>query len=311
MLRKVGAGSLGLVERMLVLRSLPAFKQLADDELAAVANLVTERVFQAGETLLRQGEPVDVTHVVVDGRVEILDAGVQVAVSERRIGIGSLLMLSRTHAHRTVRATRDTLVLELHTHRLRDLLEEHYALLDSLIRFIARETIDTFQGGAFDVCVPEVARPQPVFLPSLERDLDLVERILVIRQVPAFRRSSMDAVAQYAKLLEQTVLPQGEVLWELGEDCYHYYHMVHGSVRCEGGEGRGGLTYSMPGMPGFVGALADQPRWNRAVAASDVVALRVDREVLPDVLEDNFEMALNFLAAASRRLIQFLAMRDK
>ena len=40
-----------------------------------MANQASERVFKQGEMLLRQGEPVEVTHVVVQGRVEILEDG--------------------------------------------------------------------------------------------------------------------------------------------------------------------------------------------------------------------------------------------
>jgi len=307
--RNATSGALGLVERMLVLRALPAFAHLPDDDLAVVANQVTERVFRRGEVLIRQGEPVDVTHVVVEGRVEILEDGVVVDSSERRIGIGSLSMLSRIHARRTVRAEQDTLVLELFHQRLRDLLEEHFSLLDGLIQFIARETIDTFLALDEDFRIPMHERPLPVRIPSLQRDLDLVERILVIRQVPAFRRSRLDAVAQYAKLLEQIYIPKGEILWTQGEDCYHYLHMIHGVARCQREGASAVLRFSMPGMPGFVGALGGIPRWSTAVAETDLVALRVDREILPDVLEDNFEMALRFLEAAARRLVQFLDLR--
>ena len=303
--------SLGLVERMLVLRALPALAQLSEHDLAIVANQASERVFRRGEVLLRQGEPVEVTHVVVEGRVEILENGQRVASSERRIGIGSLAMLSNVHAKRSVIAQEDTLVLELHQHRLRDVFEEHFSILGRFIEFIARECIATFTDLKMDLSIPAVARAMPVSLPSVQRDLDMVERILVIRQVPAFRRGSLDAVAQYAKLLDQIYIPKGEVLWRQGEDCFHYLHMVHGHTRCSRDGESWTLRYGAPGMPGFFGALGRTDCWNTAVAETDLVALRADREILPDVLEDNFEMARNFLSAAARRLTHILELRDR
>ena len=71
------------------------------------------------------------------------------------------------------------------------------------------------------------------------------------------------------------------------------------------------MTYGPPGMPGFVGALADIPRWNRVEAISPVVALTADREILPDVLEDNVEMAKHFLSAIARRLTGLLELREQ
>ena len=64
-------------------------------------------------------------------------------------------------------------------------------------------------------------------------------------------------------------------------------------------------------MPGLFGVLAGlEHRWHTATAETDVVALRVDREVILNLLEDDFEMAARCLTLSARRLIRFLALRD-
>ena len=59
-----------------------------------------------------------------------------------------------------------------------------------------------------------------------------------------------------------------------------------------------------PGYPlGNIEALAEHPRWYDAVALTDMVTLRGDHETLFDVLEDDFDVALDFLRAMAQGAI--------
>ena len=300
--------TLSAMERMLLLRALPALAQLEDQELAAVVHRTSLARFPAGATLLRQGDLNHATYVVAEGRVQSVRDGEVIATGERRIGVGALAMFADARNAASVVAEGDVTVLKLSRTQMIEVLEGHFSILNSILRFIASEVMIAFDRLANDYVVPLRERPAPSYLPSVERDLDLVERILALRRVPAFARSNLDAVAQYALLLEQVYVPAGEVLWEEGEHCANYLHLVHGHVRCVREATSTELRFGPPGMPGFIGALADAPRWYRAEAVSPVVALRADREILPDVLEDNVEMGKRFLAAAARRLMHVIEL---
>lgn len=299
------------LERMLALRSLPAFAGLDDLGLSAVAQHCSERIAAPGEVLLAEGESMTKTFVVVDGRVRIEADGEVVARSDRRIGVGILGMLAQADSERAVVADARARLLVLERDRLSDLMEEDFGILAHVLRLVAKEIIATFIKLEGDYATPEHPRDTPTHLAVEGRELDLVERILAVRQVPAFGRSSLESVARYAKLLGERRLRTGDVLWREGEPCHTYLHIVSGQVHCRR-EGSGALLrYASPAMPGLFGVLSGREhRWYTATAQTDVVALRVDREVILDLLEDDFEMAARCLTLSARRLIRFLEMRD-
>lgn len=299
------------VEHMIVLRTVPAFAGLPDDDLAVIAGAVTERIVAPGEVLLEEGQRMSRTVVVAEGRVRVEEGGRVVKRSERRDGVGILGMLADYRSERAVVADARSRVLVLERDGLLDAMELHFAVLAHVMRFVAESIIQTYQRLGIDFTSPEKPRPTPPQLHVDGRDLDLVERILAVRQVPAFGRSSLDSVARYAKLLEQRFIPAGTMLWGEGDPCETYLHIVQGRMRGEPRGGGGLLDYGPPTMPGLFGVLSGrETRWYSAHAETDLVVLRVGREVILDLLEDDFEMASRCLQLSARRLIRFLALRD-
>ncbi len=61
--------TLGTMERILFLRQVPIFSNLAPEDLAQIADLSSERVFEDGDYLCREGELGDELFVVVEGQV--------------------------------------------------------------------------------------------------------------------------------------------------------------------------------------------------------------------------------------------------
>ncbi len=63
--------TLGTMERILFLRQVPIFSNLAPEDLAQIADLSSERVFEDGDYLCREGELGDELFVVVEGQVYV------------------------------------------------------------------------------------------------------------------------------------------------------------------------------------------------------------------------------------------------
>lgn len=59
------------MERMLFLRRVPIFSQMAPEDLQRVASTATERAYAAGEAIVREGEPGDELVVILEGTVEV------------------------------------------------------------------------------------------------------------------------------------------------------------------------------------------------------------------------------------------------
>jgi hypothetical protein len=57
---------------------------------------------------------------------------------------------------------------------------------------------------------------------------------------------------------------------------------------------------------GSLDAVAEVPRWFTAVTETPVVALHANMQYLIDVFEDNFAMAMDYLAVLARWLLEIL-----
>jgi hypothetical protein len=62
---------LGDMERMLFLRRVPLFSQMAPEDLQRVASTATERAYAPGEAVVREGELGQELVVIVEGSVEV------------------------------------------------------------------------------------------------------------------------------------------------------------------------------------------------------------------------------------------------
>lgn len=300
------------LEHMLILRAMPAFAGLDEAALSAVARRVRERVVPAGELLIREGEPLHRAVVAIEGRLSVTQGGQPVRGSQRRPGMGVVGMLADFRAVRSVVAQERSRVLELDVDALLDVMEEDFTVLAHLLRALADRIIDTYCALDVDFRAPVKDRPVPPHLQITHRELDLVERVLAVRQVPAFGRSSLDSVLRYVKSLEQRRFSAGQPLWAEGEPCHTYLHIVQGAIIGERAAGQGVLRYGPPSMPGLFGVLSGRERrWFSATAETDGLLLRVDREVILDLLEDDFEMATRCLKLSARRLIGLLTLRDE
>ena len=61
-----------LLERVVVLRSVPLFADLSPQDLKPIATIATEHRFEDADTIAEQGEPGDEMHIIVDGYVMVI-----------------------------------------------------------------------------------------------------------------------------------------------------------------------------------------------------------------------------------------------
>jgi hypothetical protein len=138
-----------------------------------------------------------------------------------------------------------------------------------------------------------------------EQDLNLVERLLFLRQSPVFEHTSLNALAALSRMMDEASFSAGDTLWRPGDPSGHVLLLISGSVAAQTADGSR-FTLGPGTALGSVESQAGRPRWYTAVAESRTVALRGDAQKLTDVMEDNFEMALDFLAVISQWLLACL-----
>ncbi len=290
------------LERMLHLKRVPMLSGLPSSEIAIVADAASERFFPKGALVYREGEPVGSVHFVVQGALATNRRGVRLGQAGPGSAVGGLAIFSGDPLGSEVVAEEDSLTLELDRDAVAEVLEDRYPILQHLLREMSRRAIDLLTRFKLD---PSAGIPEsPADIPQ-GGDIDLVNRIFFLRRMGVFRRSSITALAEMAREMAQVRFEPGTVLWHEGEPSSAIFLLRSGRVRATGSSGvafRPG-----PGFPlGALEALGEVPRFYEAVAETAVVALQGHMGVVVDAFEDNFGMAMEYLAVLAQSTLRIL-----
>jgi CRP-like cAMP-binding protein len=292
------------VQRVLYLGSLPLFGSLPSAELALLAEYAHERSVPAGTLLLGPGEVVGSFYVVVDGKLSLARYGRQLPAAGPREAVGVLGLLAGTDEGIEARAASPCVLLEIEGDALRDVFEEHFAILDHVIGATAQLVIEARRQLGPTAGYPPV---RTTLSARGRRDLDLVERILFLRGTQPFGHASIRSLAELAKTATEVRIAPREVIWRAGEPSRDLYVIAGGTVACHAGPPVQKHGFGPGDVIGMLDSLAGTPRWYGVEADTDVVALRIDVESLEDVLEDDVEMALEILSGFAGEAIGLVA----
>jgi CRP-like cAMP-binding protein len=278
--------------RILTLKRAGFLRGLPTQQLTAVAELAVERFVPQGRHLLREGEPVPAVYVLVDGQAHVTRKGRHMSLRGPGETIGSLCFLAKdAHGVAAVAAT-DVVAYELDGDALLEVFEEHFPILHHALREMARMCLELMSSAP----LPLVAPFLPVLeTPSVSREPDLVERILVLRRAGVFTHASINALAELSQGMAHVSYPAEIKLWDPGEPSGSLLLILGGSARLTMA---GGAEFvAGPGFPlGAMESLAERPRWYAAETLTRLEALHGTTEGLIDIIEDNPEMALSYLA---------------
>jgi CRP-like cAMP-binding protein len=291
------------VERVLLLKKTPPLDTLPSPLLAIVAEYARERFVPAGTVLLKPGEPVGAIYFVADGRVRVRTHGREFLMASRGNGVGGLGLLGRTDEGVEAVVETDALLLALEADTVNELFEENFAIFHHILRGLCRQLVQ------LRIAMPDVAlsvAPPLVHVAAGDRELDFVERIFFLRRLAPFAASSINALAELARGLNQMRFDAGVTLWSEGDPARAIFLILSGRVACHSSRGPGILAG--PGVPlGELESMGELPRWHHAVTETPVVALATDVEMLLDVFEDNLGMGLDYLALVAAWISRTLA----
>jgi CRP-like cAMP-binding protein len=121
-----------------------------------------------------------------------------------------------------------------------------------------------------------------------------------------FARSSINALAELARSLTEVRFDRGVTLWREGDAAHYILVTVSGTVVCSTRAHHETVSIGRGLALGAVEAVAEVPRWYEAVTETPVVALHGPVAALVDVFEDNFEMAMDYLAVLARLVLSEL-----
>jgi CRP-like cAMP-binding protein len=297
------------IERELFLRTtigrnLPSARELAE--------LLRAVVYDAGEVIYREGDASDEMYFVRRGTV-----GLSRGEVVHEFGPGSVIGILDVEQDkpraRTATALTDVELLSLSSEDRLELLEDSFEHTRSLIRMTATRLDEggRYGGAEIELAVTLAPKPEPLLL---------IERVFTLRDSPAFRKASIQALVSLAPSADEIRLATGELLFERGEARGVLFVVVAGCLELECSNSSGGTPeapdpegvrregvrhrYSSASLLGGGASFADALARHSARALTPAVVLRIREEDFYDVMEDHFDLArsvLSFLASENER----------
>ncbi len=300
----------GPLDRVLYFRTLPAMDRLSAGHLAAIASHAREQFFPRESTLIGAGVRPEAFFLVVDGQVEVERLGAREAVVGPGEAIGLVPLLARSPVGYQAIAAENTLTLRLDWQDHLDVCELHFPIVEHYLRFVSTQTLAYLRENPDLLSRPRGdggGGDQPA-VPIISRRLDVAERLLALSQSRVFPVESPDAVNELARHVVEVAFGPGQTLWRRGDPAEDFLVVLQGTIECRVGE-TGRVMALGAGQPlGVEEALGIEPRWYDLVATSAGRALRIGLAPLYDIMEDHFDLAVDFLALRAGELLRAQAM---
>jgi len=117
-------------DKILHLRRIQIFEGLSITELAAVASVTEEIVFQPGETVIKEGEPGETMYLILEGEVSVnkgQEQGREIELDRISAGdyFGEMALFEDIPRSATIRTQKETRLLMLHKREFAEIVREY------------------------------------------------------------------------------------------------------------------------------------------------------------------------------------------
>ena len=286
-----------VVERELdLLARMPFVESEAElDQLLPIARHVD---FVNGEHLFERGQPVDHIYLITQGKAELRAPGVPSWHVNDAGAVGFLDFLMERPYARTAIARGHVRALEIDAADYKEYLQDHVDF--------ASQGLGVLAGDLFDEIL---ASPDPAQLLARPPDLHpagehggqtMVERLLLLSQVPAFSRASVQALANLAQRARVASYPAGREIITAGVRYDVISVLIRGQVELHH-VGSAPIRRGPVDLLCHIAELTSVPRRVSVRAIEDTLVLRIDREELLDRMDEHFEVALSLYGHAARQ----------
>lgn len=120
-------------------------------------------------------------------------------------------------------------------------------------------------------------------------ELARIETVVFLQKVPLFSSCRAEEILRITAIVQERTAEAGETVYEEHLPADALYCVVRGEVEVSRSDGAGSRIAPL-GTFGVEDLLTGRLRTGRAVAASDVLLLRIDAEDLFDLLANNVEI---------------------
>jgi CRP-like cAMP-binding protein len=127
-----------IIERVSALNRAALFAGVQDYALAEIAQIVVETSFEAGETIIREGELESWMFILVEGTARVDVGGTEVSRIEPGASVGELAVLDPAPRAATVTALTPCLLFRIDHAAFQEVMEEQPAVVSALLVMLTR-----------------------------------------------------------------------------------------------------------------------------------------------------------------------------
>ncbi len=128
------------IEKVLILKSVKIFSSVPEAQLADLATIAEPVEYDAGETILKQGELGTSMYIVANGKVRFTEGSKELGVVGSRTVFGELAALDPEPRAATVEAVEDCTLLRLDGESLYELMSGNKEVTRGIVQVLCEYT---------------------------------------------------------------------------------------------------------------------------------------------------------------------------
>jgi CRP/FNR family transcriptional regulator, cyclic AMP receptor protein len=126
------------IEKVIILKSVEIFQDLADEHLVNVAGILARKDVHEGERILREGDLGTSMFIIVNGKVRVHRGDREIAILGSGEVFGEMAALDPEPRSASVTAVEETLLFELDGADLYELMADHIEVVRAVTRVLVR-----------------------------------------------------------------------------------------------------------------------------------------------------------------------------
>jgi CRP-like cAMP-binding protein len=280
-----------LAERVLRLSRSPPFEQMPVEDVTVLAAAGRERAFPTRTVLVHAGERSMAHYVPLAGRIQLVSGRPVYEFTGSGPGVGALSLLGGVELQADLVVDAGSVLLVLDRDALLSVLEEHGHVARTLLRQLALKVLELRRkdGGS---------RPPP--RPPATTRLDLVSRMLTLREALGLGIDGMATIARLARVTRARQWPAGEMICDATQPA-DVLILLEGSLVLTA-RGVPARTVGPGEVLGLVEAVAGVPVALQATASQETTALVLSHHELAEDIEDEDALCLELIRSLSAQL---------
>jgi hypothetical protein len=127
---------LSTLEKTILLKSVPLFKDIPGAELSRVAQIAEEQTLPTKTVICRDGDHADCLYVIVNGSVRIEKRGLEIAILRKAHSLGEMAVIDSAPRSADAIAIEETVVLRVGQEQFLEIMQSNSQIMQGVVRML-------------------------------------------------------------------------------------------------------------------------------------------------------------------------------